>query len=638
MKNLLTCILIACSTVGFAQSQKDIAKAREKMSLYDYYGAISILDKAIKKTKTSPAPEAIDALAECYFRVGNYPLAEQTYGRLVELTNPSATARKQYGKVLIHFGRYEDAKKQFEKLGNDKEARQIIASCDTAISWIARGETAPFEVVNEGALNTEFDDWGARIVNGNLIFISNRPSRVTEGATRPFQAKSVASGSSKPVDATPLYANSHRGYDLGPVAYTANGQGVFYSCVSGSGGQKVKEVVTVKERKLIIEEASVQDGKISNVKPFDYNKPSEYSVGHPCLSPDEKVLYFVSDMPGGYGGKDIYYSLRTANAWSLPKNAGPEINTDGDEMFPTMDANGTLYFSSNGHPGYGGQDIFKAVGARNEWVSVENMHAPINSSGDDFYLMFTDDNSGYLSSDRPNGKGVGDIYSFYRITPRRPVVQPSPPPVPTVVREEPVEKVEKVEKIERVEKVEPKYFGLVREENALSPIEGALIRVLNKKTNGVIHATSISDGSFVLDLQDNTEYMISCSKEGYELTSFDFQTGNNPTRQLRLYMKHAKVILVKDNGEGSGIDYRVQIQANNSIPPDESYWIPAQQTYPQYQIVFSHNPDGFTRYTMGRFTQLKEANKLKTELRALGYHDAFVVTYVDGKRKVVSYH
>ncbi|MDR0728540.1 MAG: hypothetical protein LBF19_00225 [Prevotellaceae bacterium] len=642
MKKLLTVILLlACSITGFAQSKNDIAKARQLMILYDYDGAISLLEKAIKKAKVIDR-EALEVLADCYFRIRDYTLAEQTYGRLMELGTSNMLAHKQYGEVLIFFGRYEDAKKQFRDSGVDPVARRMMVACDTALSWMSQGKSARFAVENEAGLNTQYHEWGATpMKNGrSVVYISDRPfgRKAYSGILRPFTSQIPAGGSSREVEATPMFTSSFKECNFGPLTYAPDGQRVFYSRTNESSERKVKEQITIRERELIIEEATItnngKEDRLNQIYPFDYNKPSEYSVGHPCLSSDGKVLYFASNMPGGYGGTDIYYSIRTANAWSIPVNVGPRINTEGDERFPTVGENGVLYFSSNGHPGYGGLDIFRAEGEKNTWRTVENLYAPINSSGDDFYLSFIDETSGFLASNRAGGKGGDDIYSVTSVTPKQPVVvtpvvTPPPPVAPPPVVVQPKE-----------EKVAPKYFGLVREENTLSPIDGASVRAVHKKNNSVIQVTSLSDGSFVLDLQEDSEYMISCSKDGYELASFDLQTNCNQSRQLKLYMKQAapKVILVPDNGQGTGIDYRVQIQANNTIPPDESYWIAAQNAYPQYKIVFKHDNDGFTRYTMGQFKQLKDANKLKTALRAMGYYDAFVVKYEDGKRAVVSYH
>jgi outer membrane protein OmpA-like peptidoglycan-associated protein len=165
-------------------------------------------------------------------------------------------------------------------------------------------------------------------------------------------------------------------------------------------------------------------GKWSEVKPFAYNKPMEYSVGHPALSPDGNTLYFISDMPGGFGSTDIYYCEMNDNGnWSKPVNAGSTINTSGKEVFPYMDADGNFFFSSNGQPGMGGLDVFMAKGSKASWETPENMKYPINSPKDDFSICYSETHkSGFLASNRDGGSGSDDIYSFEFNPPKEVVV------------------------------------------------------------------------------------------------------------------------------------------------------------------------------------------------------------------------
>jgi outer membrane protein OmpA-like peptidoglycan-associated protein/tetratricopeptide (TPR) repeat protein len=153
---------------------------------------------------------------------------------------------------------------------------------------------------------------------------------------------------------------------------------------------------------------------------FPYNNRGYYSVGHPCISSDGKTIYFSSDMPGTLGGRDIFKCELNANGeWGKPQNLGEVINTEKDEVFPTLDSEGTLYFSSDGHPGLGGLDLFRAVGKPNAWTSVENLRVPVNTCSDDFSLVFLPGSKteGLFSSNRTGGYGGDDIYSFKQAPP-----------------------------------------------------------------------------------------------------------------------------------------------------------------------------------------------------------------------------
>lgn len=153
-------------------------------------------------------------------------------------------------------------------------------------------------------------------------------------------------------------------------------------------------------------------GKAEEAVLFNSN---DYSVAHPAFSADDNILYFASDMKGGYGGTDLYRSVKTGGQWGTPENLGGEINTPGDEKFPYIAKDGTLYFSSNGHYGLGGLDIYRVLVDKktNKLGKVENLGAPFNSSKDDFGLIVAKDNqSGYFTSNRPGGLGSDDIYSW----------------------------------------------------------------------------------------------------------------------------------------------------------------------------------------------------------------------------------
>jgi outer membrane protein OmpA-like peptidoglycan-associated protein len=177
----------------------------------------------------------------------------------------------------------------------------------------------------------------------------------------------------------------------------------------------IGKVMTSEDKvvKLKLYIAEVGDGEWKEEREFKYNS-DEYSVGHPALGTGDSLLYFVSDMPGGFGGTDIYVCERAGGDWLAPKNLGPEINTEGDEMFPWVNEEGVLYFSSDGHGGLGGLDVFRVKSEGGSWVRLKNLGSPINSPQDDFGLIRDreDKSRGYFTSDRTGGQGSDDIYSF----------------------------------------------------------------------------------------------------------------------------------------------------------------------------------------------------------------------------------
>jgi hypothetical protein len=192
-------------------------------------------------------------------------------------------------------------------------------------------------------------------------------------------------------------------YHDGPVCFTEDEGTTYFTRnnykVQGAFNKWGKSSDNVIKLKMY--EAKVNGDKWTDIKDFAYNN-DEYSVGHPALSKGDSLLYFVSDMPGGYGGTDLYVCKREGSSWGSPENLGPEVNTEGDEMFPYVDSYNDLYFASDGHGGLGGLDVFKVKGSIGEWGKVKNIGSPINSAYDDFGFVYEKDRSkGFFTSDRP---------------------------------------------------------------------------------------------------------------------------------------------------------------------------------------------------------------------------------------------
>jgi outer membrane protein OmpA-like peptidoglycan-associated protein/tetratricopeptide (TPR) repeat protein len=211
-----------------------------------------------------------------------------------------------------------------------------------------------------------------------------------------------------------LPAPLNTGEHSGPCCFTPDGNTIYFCFseafehASSSGVSHVGVMISYKEK----------DGW-SDPAIFPYNDRAAYSIGHPCISADGKTIYFSSNMPGTLGGHDIFKCELGANGeWGKPQNLGSAINTPREELFPTLDSQNTLYFSSDGHPGLGGLDIFKATGKPGAWTAVENLRAPVNTSSDDFSLIFLPGSTtdGLFSSNRLGGYGGDDIYSFKRLS------------------------------------------------------------------------------------------------------------------------------------------------------------------------------------------------------------------------------
>lgn len=454
-------------------AQSKLKKANDFYQKLDYAIAITHYKEHFQKHD----PDAISAarLAECYRLNSMFTEAEDWYEKSLILGNKDPQVLWFYAEVLRSNGKYAEAKEQYAvyaktSIAAADRAAMKMSACEQAITWIT--SPAAYEVRNEELLNSEGADFSPVQYDKGLIFSSDRTEKnklytTTElhgWSGRPFvklyyveqQKPDPGKDATAPVEKGPaasdkgmneiswknaemLPASINHEYHDGPAVFSEKNKTMFFTRtkkVSVKTGEKYPDPTGWQRKssgnyinRLEIYTAEKNEEGWTNVKPFQYNNAEEFSVGHPALSPDGKTLYFASDIPGGFGETDIYYcELKDDGTWSKPVNAGPALNTSGRESFPVISSDGVLYFSSDGHEGMGGLDLFSAKGNKNSWSDVANLRAPFNSSKDDIGIVFTKgDEEGYFSSNREGGKGLDDIYSFKKIKPQSP-----PPTVPVV--------------------------------------------------------------------------------------------------------------------------------------------------------------------------------------------------------------
>src|SRR5690606_16011753 len=299
-----------------------------------------------------------------------------------------------------------------------------IAGCDSAIVWMA--DPTAHKLRNEG-INTSLGEFSV-FPMGDKVYYTGEPDGYMRGVgtygwtgnsfLRIYTADRADDNTlTDPVVGVEEINNAP--YHLGPVAADATGNTLFVTRThAGREGERSRE----GKMKYLTHNLELycytrnNDGGWSAV-PFAHNNVQKYSLGHATLREDGNTLYYVSDMPGGHGGTDIWYSERQADgSWGSPVNAGETINSPGNELFPNMGPDHTLYYSSDGLAGMGGLDVFRAVGSKQQWTEPQNLKYPVNSSGEEFaYIMTVDGEegmAGYLSSNRKGGRGSDDIYSF----------------------------------------------------------------------------------------------------------------------------------------------------------------------------------------------------------------------------------
>lgn len=420
--------LLCLSGIAVSQEQPSLRdRAEELYRKYEYANAAVLYTKLADNKR--PKLADLERLAFCYAQLNDYEAAENWYARVVGMEGSEPDNLIRYGEALKANGKYAEAKRQLEtyadRAGDPARVAVGIAGCDSALAWMA--EPTVHKLRNEGTVNTSLSEFSVFPVGDNVYYTGEPDGHMrgvgTYGWTgnsflRVYTADRAAdNGLSNPVMG--VEGINDAPYHIGPVAADGSGTTLYVTrTYTGKDGNVTREDRRrYRTNKLeLYSYRQSEDGEWQS-EPFAYNNVEEYSVGHAAPSADGNILYFVSDMPGGQGGTDIWYSERQADgSWGAPVNAGETVNSAGDELFPNIGPEGTLYYSSDGFAGMGGLDVFETTGSRAQWTSPRNLRFPVNSPGDDFAYLTTYDGeegiAGYLSSNRKGGKGSDDIYSF----------------------------------------------------------------------------------------------------------------------------------------------------------------------------------------------------------------------------------
>ncbi|MFT5385003.1 MAG: outer membrane protein OmpA-like peptidoglycan-associated protein, partial [Saprospiraceae bacterium] len=424
--------------------------------------------------------------------------------QVVRLPESKSFHKLYYGQMLQRNGKCDLAKEWYEKyvaeVPEDMRGQYLLKACD--YEQELRTKNAGIYDIKNLDFNSNLDDFGPVYYGKGLVFASERDKgtaiKRTSGWTgNPFLELYFLKA--EPVDKDDACGDYMYGqpekfskelnskYHDAAAAFTANQGQIYFTRNNYDDGKVGKSDEGFIKLKVYYGEIS-KEGKVGDLNSLPFNS-DEYSVAHPTLSGDGNILYFASDMPGGFGGMDLYYSEKGEGRWGPPMNMGPSINTEGSEIFPYFHQGSTrLYFVSDGHIGLGGLDIYYMDQQEGgSWGSIENLGYPMNTISDDFGIIFNEEGTcGYLSSDRDGGVGRDDVYSFRKMA--------SPVKV------------------------------LVFDENTKEPIEGAMV------INGCSGDTMMTaaDGYVTFDQKMNVCCTFSASKEEYAENAKDGCTKDIP--------------------------------------------------------------------------------------------------------------
>lgn len=419
--------MIGCGSYSsLEKADKSYEKFQFKIAVDQYKGVLSkVKDRKQKMQITFK-------IAECYRNMQDYSKAEQYYTRAIKMKYLDPYAYYLKGNMLKNQEKYEEAIYEFrsyvKEVPSDTLGAIALKTCEDAIKW--KEEKTRYVIENEKMLNSKYNDFAPMFYQkGAIVLTSDRDDVkndnlygwtglrytdifVTPTTKEKAKGKAAVLKLEKPIlfDETDVITTN---FNDGVVTFDRKFGTMYYTQCNEKKGKGYNCKIYVTHRKKGNEWEDPQ------VLPFCTDTFAKY--GQPALSPDEKKLYFSSDMQGGFGKHDLYMCsfVKRSKTWGDPVNLGPVINTAQDELFPFVYTNNTtLYFSSDGHPGMGGLDIFTSNWDEDHWTKPANLKSPINSGGDDFSIIVKPGGSkgkgyaGYFASNRP-GSRSDDIYSFY---------------------------------------------------------------------------------------------------------------------------------------------------------------------------------------------------------------------------------
>ena len=381
-----------------------------------YPKAIPFYLKAVKKDSTYQ--DAVFKLADCYRLTNNRAKAEEWYAKAVKMPAVLPIQKFYYGQALMNNGKFAQAKKWMTDFVIDNNAdgrgQAFIKAIDTYQNFFIDSSNYAITKLD---INTSNADFGAALYQEGIVFASSRPKtemieRKHAWTNQPFLDLYYSRGKENKFRAPEMFAAEiQTKLNDGPVAFNKKGDELWITRNNIVGTKVHKSSDKIVKLKLF-KSNSNGGNEWGKLESFEHNSDN-YSCAHAALSPDGQRLYFSSDMPGSKGGMDIFMCSKQGNGWSRPVNLGDTVNTRGNELFPAVMDDGTLYYSSDGLPGLGGLDIFFTRDLGNRFTVPVNVGYPINTYDDDFNMVYDLKNKiGYLSSNRANKGFDDDLYTF----------------------------------------------------------------------------------------------------------------------------------------------------------------------------------------------------------------------------------
>ena len=540
MKKILTLLIIALFGLSSNFAQNNSTKKADK--LFDRLEYVKAAEEYLKLAEKSSDNYVIGRLADAYYNIFNTKDAEKWYAKIVN-DNPDAEIVFRYSEMLKANGKYKESNVWMSKFSEmkpyDTRAIAFRNTPNYLDKIIKKGKR--FNVQNLKDVNTVSSDFGAFTFDNALYLTSGRKQRGSknkkydnysadeEYVLDVFKYDVI---NDVYINENPLEAINTK-YHEGIIAFSPSGDTMYFAretyysksyykdsiVKNGSTNKQISVINLYRATRCTKKEITWKNNgncnfnKGWNVSELEINS-AYYSMKNPALSCDGKTLYFSSDMPGGFGNYDIYKSeIKENGGLGKPINLGQQINTEEQEVFPHMCCDDTLYFSSNGHLGLGGLDVFYSKNVDGKWSNVRNVGLPVNSNSDDFaFKMGEDCTNGFVSSNRSGGLGSDDVYAVKKIKPLCDILLES----------------------------------IIVDSKTDLPIDAALTSI--KDNTGIINSSkeTSQDGlvDYMFECEDTIQLLV--SKEGYESKMIDIKLLDIDPPLLKIKLDPIKELIIEE--------------------------------------------------------------------------------------------
>ncbi len=510
-----------------------IQKADEYFNKMWYAEAAELYEEALRKDPKNYSFVTLEKAGDAYYYNTDMPKAYYWYNVLYERYEKDMTPDQlfKYAHTLKGTGKYGRSKRlmrlydqEISKSNKNSTRSATITLRQEAILDNILSKDQDFGIKNL-AINTKYSEFAPMFHNGDeIVFSSAKDSsflqtRRYKWNNQPYLDLYVSKINKESQDlksAIKFSKKINTKYHEASVTFAPDNLTMYFT--RNNYGKKLKRAQNGDNNLKIYRSVKV-DGEWTEAEELPFNS-DEYSTGHPALSPDGKKLYFVSDMPGSIGQTDIFVVDVLENGqYSAPKNLGPGINTEQKEMFPFINDK-KLYFSSNGHVGLGGLDVYEVAYDEEGFKEVLNMGQPINSNKDDFsYIVNEENQKGYFASNRKGGKGDDDIYSFKRLL------------------------------VEEVAPNQNAIAGVITELITGDIMPQSLVTLLDENNIKLKEMVTGDDGSFLFeDLEGNTKYTVKVTQDSYFEQEQEVTTKDNELVNLDISIKKLKDLIAIENG------------------------------------------------------------------------------------------